>query len=260
MRRVSKRELLRSLVRFGGKWLRLALPIWAAGCNQESKSAQQPSVRKSGIRPPALDPEFEPAYLRLHNTRELRRRGEELWRVMEDCRLCPRECGANRLKGEKGFCGASSALHIASHHPHFGEEQPLVGKGGSGTVFFSHCSLRCVFCINWEISQGGHGHTRSLEQLARMMLDLQNQGCHNLNVVTPTHYSAHIVLALDLAASQGFRLPLVYNTCGWERVAILRQLDGIVDIYLPDFKYAGSNMAGKYSSGPRLIRRSPRPP
>ncbi len=125
----------------------------------------------------------------------------------------------------------------------------MVGRGGSGTVFFSNCGLRCVFCINWQISQGGEGEPRSLENLADMMLHLQRMGCHNINIVTPTHYSPHIVLALDIAAAGGLRLPLVYNTCGWERQEILRMLDGIVDIYLPDFKYADSAMASKYSSG-----------
>jgi len=123
-----------------------------------------------------------------------------------------------------------------------------VGRGGSGTIFFTHCGLRCVFCINHEISLEGKGTPRSIEDLAQMMLILQEWGCHNINVVTPTHYSAHIVLALDIAAAKGLRLPLVYNTCGWERLEILKMLDGIVDIYLPDFKYASGDMAAKYST------------
>jgi len=167
---------------------------------------------------------------------------------MESCRLCPRECGANR-HGQEGFCAATSQLEVSSHHPHLGEESHLVGRGGSGTIFFTNCSLRCVFCINWEISQGGKGQARSIEDLAEMMLDLQRRGCHNINVVTPTHYSPHILLAVDIAAGQGLRLPVVYNTCGWERPEILRLLDGVVDIYLPDFKYADGAMAAKYSSG-----------
>jgi putative pyruvate formate lyase activating enzyme len=192
---------------------------------------------------------FEPGYLKLHRTGELKRRGDELWRIMEDCRLCPRQCGANRLEGDEGFCGSSSRLEIASYHPHFGEERPLVGEGGSGAVFFANCGLRCVFCINWEISQGGRGYPRAIEDLSAMMLHLQQMGCHNINVVTPTHYSAHILPALDDAAAKGLRLPLVYNTCGWERIEILKVLDGVVDIYLPDFKYADSEPAVKYSSG-----------
>jgi putative pyruvate formate lyase activating enzyme len=125
----------------------------------------------------------------------------------------------------------------------------LVGKGGSGTVFFSNCNLRCVFCINWEISQGGAGDLQTIDNLSEIMLHLQQIGCLNINVVTPTHYAAHIVLALDKAAKKGLRLPLVYNTCGWEKIEILRILNGIVDIYLPDFKYADSKMGDLYSSG-----------
>ncbi|MGD9403360.1 MAG: radical SAM protein, partial [bacterium] len=131
----------------------------------------------------------------------------------------------------------------------FGEERPLVGKGGSGTVFFSNCGLRCVFCINWDISWEGRGKKRSLDDLAGMMIDLQERGCHNINIVTPTHYSPHVVLALDIAAGQGLRLPLVYNTCGWERVEILKMLDGVVDVYLPDYKYSEGHEAARYSSG-----------
>ncbi|UCF21496.1 MAG: radical SAM protein, partial [Gemmatimonadota bacterium] len=144
---------------------------------------------------------------------------------------------------------ATSQLVVAAFHPHYGEERSLVGRRGSGTVFFSNCNLRCVFCINWQISQGGEGEPESLRDLAAMMLHLQEIGCHNINIVTPTHYSAHIVLGLDIAAADGLRLPLVYNTCGWERSEILSVLDGVVDIYLPDFKYADSAMAAKYSSG-----------
>jgi putative pyruvate formate lyase activating enzyme len=192
--------------------------------------------------------EFEPGYLRLYRTGELKKRGQELWNIMKSCKLCPRMCGVNKLEDNKGFCQSSSQLEISSYRPHFGEERPLVGKGGSGTIFLTNCSLRCVFCINWEISQGGQGNPRSIEDMARMMLHLQKIGCHNINVVTPTHYSPHIVLALNIAAGEGLRLPLVYNTCGWEQLEILEKLDGIVDIYLPDFKYSDGEMAKKYSS------------
>ncbi|UCD16155.1 MAG: radical SAM protein [Candidatus Omnitrophota bacterium] len=168
---------------------------------------------------------------------------------MKSCALCPRRCGANRLAGKQGFCQASSQLEISSYHPHFGEEKPLVGKGGSGAIFFTNCSLRCVFCINWEISQEGRGRVRSIDELAQMMLDLQARGCHNINLVTPTHYLPHIVLAVEEAAAKGLRLPLVYNTCGWERLEMLEVLNGIIDIYLPDFKYSSSAMSAKYSSG-----------
>ena len=195
------------------------------------------------------DSNYKPGYLKLNKNGELKRRGEELWSMMANCELCPRMCGVNRLKGERGFCGANSQLEISAHHPHFGEEKPLVGKGGSGTIFLTNCGLRCVFCINWEISQGGDGVAREIDDFANMMLDLQDMGCPNINFVTPTHYSPHIVLAVDIAASKGLKIPLVYNTCGWECVEILKILDGIIGIYLPDFKYADGKNADKFSSG-----------
>jgi putative pyruvate formate lyase activating enzyme len=198
----------------------------------------------------AVQPDFEPAYLKLHRTGELKERGEMLWKIMESCQLCPRRCRVNRLKGERGFCRAPGAqLVVSSFHPHFGEERPLVGRGGSGTIFLTHCNLRCVFCQNWEISHLGRGFATDIDGLAGMMLRLQKIDCHNINLVTPTHYSALIVKAIDIAAGKGLRLPIVYNTSGWERVEILKILDGIVDIYLPDFKYWDGDMAAKYSSG-----------
>jgi len=196
--------------------------------------------------------DFQPGYHRLSHTGELQKRGKELWKMMRSCSLCPRECGAERLNGERGICQSSSILEVSSYHPHFGEEECLVGRGGSGTVFLTNCSLRCVLCINWEISQGGEGSQRSVDDLARIMLHLQHIGCLNINVVAPTHYSPHIVLALDNAVRQGLRLPLVYNTCGWEKIEILKILDGVVDIYLPDFKYSDSKMAETYSSGAEM--------
>lgn len=205
------------------------------GCKQKMELTSQQKV-------------FEPAYLKLHLNGELKKRGEELWSIMKECRLCPRECGANRIAGERGFCQANAQIEISSYNPHYGEEKPLVGEGGSGTIFFTNCGLRCVFCINWEISQGGQGSKRSLEDMADMMLHLQKMGCPNINVVTPTHYSPHILRATDIAAARGLRLPIVYNTCGWEKLEILKMLDGVVDIYLPDFKYWDGKMAAKYSS------------
>jgi putative pyruvate formate lyase activating enzyme len=202
-----------------------------------------------GRRADAAGDSHEPAYVELHRSGELARRGQALWATMESCRLCPRECGARRLAGEKGFCQATSRLRVASYHPHFGEERPLVGRGGSGTIFLTHCSLRCVFCINWEVSHGGQGRDREVEDLAGMMLDLERRGCHNVNVVTPTHYAAHVVRALDVAAAKGLRLPVVWNTCGWERLPVLELLDGVVDVYMPDFKYADGGMAARYSAG-----------
>ena len=235
MIRQSRRKFLKNVCSYliSG----MGVQLFAMAKNVKSKKLDQTDI------------DFEPSFLSLHRSGELEKRGNELWKIMENCHLCPRGCGVNRLKGERGFCGASSKLIIASYHPHFGEEESLVGKGGSGTIFLSHCSLRCVFCINWEISHGGEGNEQSIKALAGMMLELQKMGCHNINVVTPTHYSPHIVLALDSAASEGLRIPLVYNTCGWEKLEILEKLDEIVDIYLPDFKYSDKKMADKYSSG-----------
>ena len=227
-----------------------------ASAGTPAKSAAAAEKKRVG-----LELLFEPAYLKLHRTGELQERAERLWAIMEDCELCPRACGVNRLEGEEGFCQAPGAeLVVSAFHPHFGEERPLVGDHGSGTVFFTHCNLRCVFCQNWEISQLGRGFQKSIAELAGMMLKLQELGCHNINVVTPTHYSAHILKAVDRAAGEGLRLPIVYNTSGWEREEILRILDGVVDIYLPDFKYWDPDMSDKYSSEattyPELTKRA----
>ena len=211
------------------------------------KTELETEVKIETLATPTGD--FEPAYLKLHRTGELKERAEELWAVMESCQLCPRTCGANRLEGASGFCRAPGAtLVVSASHAHFGEERPLVGRGGSGTIFLTHCNLRCVFCQNWSISHLGRGYETDIDGLAVTMLQLQRNGCHNINVVTPTHYSPHILKAIDLAATHGLRLPIVYNTSGWERMEILAFLDGVVDIYLPDFKYWDSAMASKYSA------------
>ena len=194
--------------------------------------------------------EHEPSYVAQHRSGTLQRRAQQLWDMMSPCQLCPRQCGADRVHGEQGFCGVQgTALVVASAHPHFGEERPLVGTGGSGAIFFAHCNLRCDFCQNWELSFKGQGQVYAVEDLAALMLGLQNQGCHNINLVTPTHYSAQILQALDLATDQGLRLPLVWNTSGWEQLEVLELLDGIVDIYLPDFKFWDQAMAAKYACG-----------
>ncbi len=196
------------------------------------------------------DPGFEPAYLKLHQSGELKKRAEELWAVMESCRLCPRMCGVNRQKGARGVCKApGTGLVIGGSHPHYGEERPLVGRFGSGTIFLSHCNLRCAFCQNYQVALLGRGDTTSINEFARMMLRLQRGGCHNINLVTPTHYSAHILKAIDVAAERGLRVPIVYNTSGWERLEVLELLDGVVDIYLPDFKYWDGDLSAKYSAG-----------
>lgn len=234
----SRRYFLRSIINFlsGGIIFELT------GCRINGNRFHKELSERKDV------PVYQPLFVELQQTGGLKKIGEELWEIMSECKLCPRQCGAKRLAGERGFCQANSQLEVASYHPHFGEERPLVGKGGSGAIFFTNCNLRCVFCINYNISQEGHGSVIKIEDLADYMLTLQRRGCHNINVVTPTHYSPHIILALDIAAKKGLRLPLVYNTCGWERLEILKKLDCIVDIYLPDFKYASGEMAAKYSS------------
>ena len=240
---INRRNFLEKSTKF---CLKAGLSVmFLGGTSAETFAISSPAIRKRG-GPGLL---FEPAYLKLHRTGELGKRAETLWAIMENCELCPRSCGVNRLEGEEGFCHApGTSLVVSAFHPHFGEERPLVGDHGSGTIFLTHCNLRCVFCQNWEISQLGRGVERSIDELATMMLMLQDTGCHNINVVTPTHYSAHILKAIDRAAEAGLRLPIVYNTSGWERQEILEVLDGVVDIYLPDFKYWDSDMSAKYSS------------
>jgi putative pyruvate formate lyase activating enzyme len=167
--------------------------------------------------------------------------------ILEDCVLCPRRCHVNRLKGELGQCHTGDKAVVSSYGPHFGEEAPLVGTGGSGTVFFAYCNLRCVFCQNYSISQQGVGDVVSSADLAYMMLALQRRGCHNINLVTPTHVVPQILAALEVAAADGLHIPVVYNCGGFESVETLRLLDGIVDIYMPDMKYGDSGVARKYS-------------
>ncbi|MGD2271082.1 MAG: radical SAM protein [Desulfobacterales bacterium] len=190
-----------------------------------------------------------PAYGKLERVGGLARRIEEAKAIFEECELCPRQCGVNRLNGERGFCGASARVMVYVSQPHYGEEKSLVGRKGSGTIFFSNCNLRCVFCQNWPIAWEGRGRGFDDEQLAQMMLHIQKIGCHNVNLVTPTHFMPNILNATRIAYHGGLRIPLVYNTSGYERVEILKLLDGIVDIYLPDMKYMDADQAAKYSSG-----------
>lgn len=193
-------------------------------------------------------PKTYPSYLELEKKGILRERVDELYSYYENCRLCPRDCRLNRTKGETGKCQASSKVKISSAFPHFGEEAPLVGKRGSGTIFFSNCGLRCVYCQNYKISLEGDGVEISDRRLAETMIKVQDMGCHNINLVTPTHYVPSIVRAVHLAIPMGLRIPLVYNTGGYEKLEILQLLDGIVDIYLPDCKYMDPEMAAKYSA------------
>ena len=180
----------------------------------------------------------------------LERSGEELERVaferLAACNLCPRLCGVNRLEGELGFCRGGKLPKVSSYGPHFGEERPLVGRYGSGTIFFAGCNLRCCFCQNYDISHFDHGHEVSLEELGDMMLALQNSGCHNINFVTPTHFVPQIIGALRYAASKGLSIPVVYNCGGYESLETLKLLEGIVDIYMPDIKFLNSQSSERY--------------
>jgi len=190
-----------------------------------------------------------PAYGRLEEEGKLEERIDQAFEILDACTLCPRQCGVNRSAGEKGYCRAPKKVMVYSAHPHFGEEMSLVGEGGSGTIFFSNCNLRCIFCQNWPIAHQGRGDRIDDEELAGEMLRLQEIGCHNINLVTPTHVMPHILNATRIAFKQGLRLPLVYNTSGYERVEILEILDGIVDIYLPDLKFMDGEQSAKYSAG-----------
>lgn len=197
-------------------------------------------------------------YLDLFQSGELLRRVGEAYRRLAACDLCPHDCGINRIKGERGICGAGLKPKIASANVHRGEEPPVSGIKGSGTIFFSGCSLKCVFCQNFPISQFGNGEEITTRGLAARMLKLQRQGVHNINFVTPTHFIAQILAALWLAIPQGFRLPIVWNSSGYEKIDALQLLDGVVSIYLPDMKYSSDASGVKISSarGYPLINRA----
>lgn len=170
--------------------------------------------------------------------------------LLENCRLCARNCGVNRLRGERGFCRAGQAVRVARASLHRWEEPCVSGERGSGTVFFSHCSLRCVFCQNHPASQGGVGKDISGERLARIFLDLAEKGAHNINLVTPAHFVPQIIPALEEARQKGLDIPVVYNTSGYETVETVRLLKGLVDVYLPDLKYFDDRYAVRYSGAP----------
>ena len=192
--------------------------------------------------------EFEPGYRKLFRSGELQKRVRRAFRHMEKCDLCARYCRVNRLLTTKGaICRTGEKAVVHSFGPHHGEEDPLRGRQGSGTIFFSGCNLRCVFCQNWEISQKGIGRLVWPREIAAMMLNLQGQGCHNINLVSPSHVVAQILAAVELAAQEGLRLPLVYNTGGYDSLKALALLDGVIDIYMPDMKYGDSSTARQYS-------------
>jgi putative pyruvate formate lyase activating enzyme len=187
------------------------------------------------------------AYLELHRSGKLRERVDAALSLLESCSVCPRSCSVNRLAGDVGKCRTPREAIVSSYGPHFGEEAPLVGRCGSGTIFFTNCNLRCLFCQNYSISQLGEGQKVGKEELAYIMLSIQAKGCHNINLVSPTHVIPQILEALELAVESGLHLPLVYNSGGYDSVETLRILDGIVDIYMPDMKYDDDETARELS-------------
>jgi putative pyruvate formate lyase activating enzyme len=190
---------------------------------------------------------YQPRYLETFLHQGLAEKRKSLEEIFTCCSLCPWNCGVDRKGGEKGRCRAGSKLMIAKALPHFGEEPVLTGAKGSGTIFFTHCHLQCKFCQNHQISQNGLGKEISPGELASIMLNLQEQGCHNINLVSPTHFLPQIVAALEIAIPAGLSLPLVYNSNGYESAETLKLLDGIIDIYLPDAKYADDGLALSFS-------------
>lgn len=191
---------------------------------------------------------FEPAYLRLLHSGELAERARLSRQHLENCDLCARYCRVNRRQSIRGaICRTGERAVVYSAGPHHGEEDCLRGRRGSGTIFFSWCNLRCIYCQNWEIAWEGEGHEASDDELAQMMLRLQAQGCHNINLVTPSHVVAQIIAAVNIAAEQGLRLPLVYNTSGYDSLEALALIDGVIDIYMPDMKYGDDKSARSYS-------------
>ena len=186
---------------------------------------------------------FEPAYIKTFEKGLLQEKIKAAYHLLSPCKLCPRKCQVDRLSGETGICKTAKRAWVSSYNPHFGEEAPLVGKHGSGTIFFTHCNLMCLFCQNFDISHEGCGQKVSNEQLAAIMLALQQQGCHNINFVTPSHVVPQILAALEIAVQQGLSVPLVYNSGGYDLPSTLRLLEGVFDIYMPDFKFWDADVA-----------------
>ncbi len=194
--------------------------------------------------------EFRPVYLKTYENGEFEKKINLAFQKLENCSICPRNCGVNRLKSEKGICSSGYLPKISSFSPHFGEEQPLVGHYGSGTIFLTHCNLGCSFCQNYDISHDGMGTEMSFEQFAKIILKLQTLGCHNINFVSPTHFIPQILKAVFLAIEKGLSVPLVYNTGGYDSVETIRLLDGVFDIYMPDYKFTDTETADRFSKAP----------
>jgi len=192
----------------------------------------------------------EPAYIRAYEKGMLKEKAAQAGSLLKSCMLCPRKCGVDRLNGETGFCKTGKLAWVSSYSPHFGEEAPLVGTHGSGTIFFTHCNLLCLFCQNFDISHQGQGQEVTKNELASLMLALQNQGCHNINFVTPSHVVPQILAALEVAVEHGLNVPLVFNSGGYDRRSTLKLLDGVFDIYMPDFKFWDSQVAENSCQAP----------
>lgn len=188
-----------------------------------------------------------PSYIRLYEEGKLKDRVEKAYDILKECTVCPHSCRVNRVKGEKGFCKTGERVRIASFFPHRGEEFPIRGYRGSGTIFISYCNMRCVYCQNYDISQEGEGEEYSPEEIAAIMLYLQEEGCHNINWVTPSHVVPQLLKALYVAVGKGLKIPIVYNTSSYDSIETLKLLDGVVDIYLPDIKYLSNSYGRKYS-------------
>ncbi len=189
-----------------------------------------------------------PSYIDAFKSGYLTEASDKTWRLLESCCLCPRRCRINRLKEERGFCKTGSLAKVYSYMDHHGEEPPISGERGSGTIFFANCTLGCVYCQNYEFSHNGQGKEVTPEELADVMLSLQTKGCHNINFVTPTHVLAQILKSLLIAIPNGLKIPLVYNTSGYELENIVKLIGGIMDIYLPDMRYAEADGAERYSA------------
>jgi putative pyruvate formate lyase activating enzyme len=188
-----------------------------------------------------------PYYLELYATGELKEKAAKAYEMMKGCRVCPRRCPVDRTNDEQGFCKIGSKARVSGSGPHFGEERPLVGRSGSGTIFFSGCNLGCRYCQNWDISQQPVGLLKEPEDLAKRMLKLQKMWCHNINLVSPTHVVPQILEALIIACKKGLKIPLVYNTGGYDSLESLRLLDGVIDIYMPDMKYSDPKVGDRLS-------------
>jgi putative pyruvate formate lyase activating enzyme len=196
-----------------------------------------------------------PSYRGLHKSGKLAERADTAMQMLTCCEVCPRRCRVDRTTGEIGYCRAGYMPAVSSYNPHFGEEAPLVGLYGSGTIFFAHCNMRCVYCQNFEISQCKAGREVSFDDLACMMLSLQDRGCHNINLVSPSHYVPQILNGIAIAAEKGLDTPIVYNSGGYDCVESLRLLDGVVDIYMPDAKYGSDDVAQALSDAPDYVER-----